>query len=256
MITPAGLRVPDAPMTDFMRMPPEAIPDLLYNGRTQDYLDFLPDPHDFDAAIKGYGEATTFVKLAWNPRYDYKLDRRVPNIECPALVIRADEDRLIPDVHAERGPSSCRTRASSTSRARTTPPGTASSCRSPTPLPRSSLASSRRSTDERAGVLRNRLHALPVHPARRRDRVELGRAVERALRPAVRHKAYEHYLEINITAEKLGFDGVLTNEHHQTAYGNMPNPNIAATWVAAHTTDSDRRDGKHPQHARESATRG
>jgi pimeloyl-ACP methyl ester carboxylesterase len=102
LITPAGLRMPDAPMTDFMRMPPEQIPDLLFNGATQEYLDFLPDPHDLDAAIRGYGEASTFARLAWNPRYDYRLDRRVPMINAPALVLEPDEDRLIPNAHAKR----------------------------------------------------------------------------------------------------------------------------------------------------------
>ncbi|HEY1366125.1 MAG TPA: alpha/beta hydrolase [Gaiellaceae bacterium] len=102
LITPAGLRVPDAPATDLMRMPVEKIPDVLYNGRTQDYLDYLPDPHDLDAAIRGYGEASTFAKLAWNPRYDYRLDRRLARIECPALVIQADEDQLIPNAHPPR----------------------------------------------------------------------------------------------------------------------------------------------------------
>jgi len=102
LITPAGLRVQDAPATDLMRMPVEQIPDVLFNGRTQDYLDYLPDPHDLDAAIRGYGEASTFAKLAWNPRYDYRLDRRLARIECPALVVQADEDRLIPNAHPPR----------------------------------------------------------------------------------------------------------------------------------------------------------
>jgi alkanesulfonate monooxygenase SsuD/methylene tetrahydromethanopterin reductase-like flavin-dependent oxidoreductase (luciferase family) len=53
--------------------------------------------------------------------------------------------------------------------------------------------------------------------------------------PHFGHKLYEDYLEINIAAEKFGFDGILTNEHHQSAYGNMPNPNLPAAWVAAHT---------------------
>jgi pimeloyl-ACP methyl ester carboxylesterase len=102
LITPAGLRMPEAPMTDFMRMPPERIPGLLFNDAWQDYLEFLPDPHDIDAAIRGYGEASTFAKLAWNPRYDYRLDRRLANVQIPALVIEPDEDRLIPNVHCER----------------------------------------------------------------------------------------------------------------------------------------------------------
>ncbi len=102
LISPAGLRMPGAPMADVMRMPPEAIPDLVFNGRTQDYLEFLPDPHDLDTAIRGYGEATTFAQLAWNPRYDRKLDRRLARITCPALVIEPDEDRIIPNAHASR----------------------------------------------------------------------------------------------------------------------------------------------------------
>jgi pimeloyl-ACP methyl ester carboxylesterase len=102
LIAPAGLRVPEAPMTDFMRMPPEEIADILFNGRTGDYLEFLPDPHDLDAAIRGYGEASTFARLAWNPRYDYRLDRRLPNVDRPALVVEVDEDRLIPNAHCAR----------------------------------------------------------------------------------------------------------------------------------------------------------
>lgn len=53
--------------------------------------------------------------------------------------------------------------------------------------------------------------------------------------PRVGHRLYQQYLETNIAAEKLGFDGILTNEHHQTAYGTMPNANLPAAWVAAHT---------------------
>jgi len=102
LVAPAGLRMPEAPMTDFLRMPPEQIPDILFNGRTEDYLEFLPDPHDIDAAIRGYGEASTFARLAWNPRYDYRLDRRLPNVDLPALVIEPDEDRLIPNAHCAR----------------------------------------------------------------------------------------------------------------------------------------------------------
>ena len=102
LITPAGLRMPEAPMTDFMRMPPEQIPDLLFNGHMQDYLEFLPDPTDIDAALRGYGEASMFARLAWNPRYDYRFDRRLPRVTAPALVIEPDEDRLIPNAHAKR----------------------------------------------------------------------------------------------------------------------------------------------------------
>ncbi len=102
LIAPAGLRVPEAPMTDFLRMPPEQIADILFNGRAGDYLDYLPDPHDLDAAIRGYGEAATFARLAWNPRYDVKLEHRLPRVTTPALVIEPDDDRLVPNAHPRR----------------------------------------------------------------------------------------------------------------------------------------------------------
>jgi len=102
LITPAGLSVPSHPAPDLFRMPPENIPQLLYNGRAHDYLDYLLDPHDVDAVVRGYTEASTFARLAWNPRHDRKLPRRLGRIRCPALVVEPDEDRLIPRVHFDR----------------------------------------------------------------------------------------------------------------------------------------------------------
>jgi pimeloyl-ACP methyl ester carboxylesterase len=102
LISPAGLRVPEAPMTDFLRMPLEQIGDLLLNGQVADYLDYFPDPGDLDAAIRGYVEFSTVARLIWNPRYDYRLDRRVPRISLPALVLEPDDDRIVPNAHAKR----------------------------------------------------------------------------------------------------------------------------------------------------------
>src|SRR4051794_7256894 len=39
---------------------------------------------------------------------------------------------------------------------------------------------------------------------------------------------YNRYLDEMICAESLGWDGVCVNEHHQTAYGLMPSPNLMA----------------------------
>lgn len=39
---------------------------------------------------------------------------------------------------------------------------------------------------------------------------------------------YQRYLDELAYADELGFDGVCVNEHHQTAYGSMPAPNIMA----------------------------
>jgi alkanesulfonate monooxygenase SsuD/methylene tetrahydromethanopterin reductase-like flavin-dependent oxidoreductase (luciferase family) len=49
------------------------------------------------------------------------------------------------------------------------------------------------------------------------------------------NQVYNDYLDQLEYAEKLGFDGVCVNEHHQTAYGHMPSPNIIAAALARRT---------------------
>ncbi len=39
---------------------------------------------------------------------------------------------------------------------------------------------------------------------------------------------YQSYIDTLAYADELGFDGVCVNEHHQTAYGLMPSPNVIA----------------------------
>lgn len=40
---------------------------------------------------------------------------------------------------------------------------------------------------------------------------------------------YQSYIDQLIHAERLGFDVIAVNEHHQTAYGLMPAPNLIAS---------------------------
>jgi alkanesulfonate monooxygenase SsuD/methylene tetrahydromethanopterin reductase-like flavin-dependent oxidoreductase (luciferase family) len=47
---------------------------------------------------------------------------------------------------------------------------------------------------------------------------------------------YESYINQLVYAEKLGFDVIAVNEHHQTAYGLMPAPNLIASNLVARTT--------------------
>ncbi len=46
---------------------------------------------------------------------------------------------------------------------------------------------------------------------------------------------YQRYLDELEYAEELGFDGVCVNEHHQTAYGLMPSPNLIAAMLVRRT---------------------
>ncbi|TMC20531.1 MAG: LLM class flavin-dependent oxidoreductase [Chloroflexi bacterium] len=46
--------------------------------------------------------------------------------------------------------------------------------------------------------------------------------------PVKGHELYERYFNEIERADRLGWDGVMVNEHHQNAYGTMPSPNIMA----------------------------
>jgi alkanesulfonate monooxygenase SsuD/methylene tetrahydromethanopterin reductase-like flavin-dependent oxidoreductase (luciferase family) len=46
---------------------------------------------------------------------------------------------------------------------------------------------------------------------------------------------YDSYLDQLVYAEQLGFDAIAVNEHHQTAYGSMPAPNLIASALIQRT---------------------
>jgi len=46
---------------------------------------------------------------------------------------------------------------------------------------------------------------------------------------------YESYISQLTSAEQLGFDAIAVNEHHQTAYGMMPAPNLIASALIQRT---------------------
>jgi alkanesulfonate monooxygenase SsuD/methylene tetrahydromethanopterin reductase-like flavin-dependent oxidoreductase (luciferase family) len=50
--------------------------------------------------------------------------------------------------------------------------------------------------------------------------------------PVKGHALYHRYLDELGLADRLGYDGVCVNEHHQTAYGMMPSPNVLAGALA------------------------
>jgi alkanesulfonate monooxygenase SsuD/methylene tetrahydromethanopterin reductase-like flavin-dependent oxidoreductase (luciferase family) len=53
--------------------------------------------------------------------------------------------------------------------------------------------------------------------------------------PKLGVQLYARYLDELEHADKLGFDGIAVNEHHQSAYGLMPSPNIMAAALARRT---------------------
>jgi alkanesulfonate monooxygenase SsuD/methylene tetrahydromethanopterin reductase-like flavin-dependent oxidoreductase (luciferase family) len=53
--------------------------------------------------------------------------------------------------------------------------------------------------------------------------------------PVKGHALYGDYIDTLAYADELGFDGVCVNEHHQTAYGLMPSPNLIAAALTQRT---------------------
>jgi alkanesulfonate monooxygenase SsuD/methylene tetrahydromethanopterin reductase-like flavin-dependent oxidoreductase (luciferase family) len=56
--------------------------------------------------------------------------------------------------------------------------------------------------------------------------------------PQLGAELYARYLDELEYADKLGFDGIAINEHHQTAYGLMPSPNLMAAALTRRTSQA------------------
>jgi alkanesulfonate monooxygenase SsuD/methylene tetrahydromethanopterin reductase-like flavin-dependent oxidoreductase (luciferase family) len=53
--------------------------------------------------------------------------------------------------------------------------------------------------------------------------------------PVLGHDLYLRYLDELVEYGRVGFDGICVNEHHQTAYGNIPSPNVMAALLVPRT---------------------
>lgn len=53
--------------------------------------------------------------------------------------------------------------------------------------------------------------------------------------PVQGHQLYNRYLDELELADQLGYDGICVNEHHQTAYGMMPEPIVTASALSRRT---------------------
>jgi pimeloyl-ACP methyl ester carboxylesterase len=101
LVTPIGLRIPGKPLGDVFAMDPERLFMTMFNDPAN-AAQVLPDIESLDEIEHQFGEAATLARLAWNPRFDPKLERRLARVTCPTLVVRAEHDRMVPDEMAER----------------------------------------------------------------------------------------------------------------------------------------------------------
>jgi pimeloyl-ACP methyl ester carboxylesterase len=102
LLSPAGLRIPEAPPTDLFFLPVERIvPTLFHDPSAAEGL--FPAEPSVDDILRAYRNNTAFARYAWRPFLnDPKLERRLYRITAPTLVVWPDDDRVIPRAHAER----------------------------------------------------------------------------------------------------------------------------------------------------------
>jgi pimeloyl-ACP methyl ester carboxylesterase len=101
LITPIGLRIPGKPLADLFAMDPETLFSIFFNDPAN-ALQIAPDMESLDEIEHQFGEMATLARLAWNPRFDPKLERRLERVACPTLVVRAENDRMVPGEIADR----------------------------------------------------------------------------------------------------------------------------------------------------------
>jgi alkanesulfonate monooxygenase SsuD/methylene tetrahydromethanopterin reductase-like flavin-dependent oxidoreductase (luciferase family) len=82
-------------------------------------------------------------------------------------------------------------------------------------------------------------HLMPYRPldmaARRKERSAWVVLPNSLYDPVKGAKEYKSYIDQLVYAEQLGFDVIAVNEHHQTAYGMMPAPNLIASALIQRT---------------------
>jgi pimeloyl-ACP methyl ester carboxylesterase len=102
LIVPAGMPVAGkAPVADMFLMTPEQLFATLFNDVTNAGEVFV-DITDNDVIVHLYEEASTVAGLVWERRSDRKLERRLARVTCPALVVGAEHDKLVPNEACDR----------------------------------------------------------------------------------------------------------------------------------------------------------
>ena len=97
LITPAGLQLPERPpFADMFSMTPPQLFATIFNDPAN-IPEVMVDVTDLDTVVHLYEESSMLARLLWSPRYDRKLPRRLRRVRTPALVLGAEEDRLVPN---------------------------------------------------------------------------------------------------------------------------------------------------------------
>ena len=174
---------------------------------------------------------TTTAKLIWQPRgYDPHLHKWLHRIDVPTLLIWGDDDRLFPKDYAF-----AYQRLIPGSKVAIIP-----ECgHLPQAEQRQAFVAALEGfldNQEGRGMKFFNFHLMPYRHADL-DAIEKNGSAwvtysNRDYDPKKGAELYHEYLDQMEFADRLGFDGVCLNEHHQTAYGMMPIPGVLAGALA------------------------
>ena len=173
------------------------------------------------------------TKFGWEPRwYNPSLERWLHRITVPTLIVWGKDDKLFPSAYAarwgERIPDS---------RVEIVPEcGHVPAVEKPEITAKEIIRLYRGDTLMQFTFF----HLMPYRPLdmaeRHKHRAAWVVLPNTLYDPKKGADEYESYIDQLVYAEKLGFDVIAVNEHHQTAYGMMPAPNLIAANLIARTS--------------------
>jgi pimeloyl-ACP methyl ester carboxylesterase len=104
LLSAAGLRIPEHPVTDLFLLSPDKLVATLFHDPPPPPPPLPPGAQpDLDVILAGYREATSLARFCWAPfMSNPKLERRLGRITAPTLVLAPSDERLIPVEHAKR----------------------------------------------------------------------------------------------------------------------------------------------------------
>ncbi len=213
----------------FMWSPEETAQNLFHN---QEIAKAVPQPANEEELMVVLKNRLMTAKLGWQPRmYNPDLKKWLHRVDVPTLIIWGDDDKL----HAGRvRPGLPRPdpelRARGHRRVRAPAP-----CREGAGVHRQGRQLHRRSRVMKFYMM----HLMPYADLDLDYDQKYNSAwitlPNSYYDPKKGAKLYNRYLDELEYADQLGFDGVCVNEHHQNAYGLMPQPGVMAGALARRT---------------------